>query len=239
MKINSTLCRILPCLSLLFVACTTSPKTTMKDAPSKPIKVLILGDSISVAYTNPVAEQLGNRATVVRPMRRGGKRTENCEGTTKGVVSIDRWLAIDGGEFDVIHFNFGLHDIKRIDPNSGKASTNPDHPPQATLEVYTRQLEEITDRLKGSGAVLIFATTTPVPEGGVRPHRDPKDVVVYNAAAVAMMKERGIAVNDLYAYALPRLDELQRPVNVHFTATGSNALAQEVAEVIILNAPSR
>ena len=142
-------------------------------------------------------------------------------------------------EFDVIHFNFGLHDIKRIDPNSGKASTNPDHPPQATLEVYTAQLEKITEQLQGSGAVLVFATTTPVPEGGVRPHRDPKDVVVYNAAAVAMMKERGIAVNDLYAYALPRLDELQRPVNVHFTATGSNALAQEVAEVIILNAPSR
>lgn len=239
MKINCTLRRLLPCIAFLFVACTHSPKTITNDAPPKPIKVLILGDSISIAYTKPVRDRLGDDAIVLRPMRSGGKRAENCEGTTKGVKEIDQWLVIDGGEFDVIHFNFGLHDIKRIDPNSGKASTNPHHPRQANLKVYTRQLEEITDRLQGSGAVLVFATTTPVPEGGVRPHRSPKDVVRYNTAAVAIMKERGIAVNDLYAFALPRLEELQRPVNVHFTDAGSNALAQEVVEVIILNAPSR
>ena len=74
MKTNSTLCQILPCFALLFAACTTTPKATIKDAPPKPIKVLILGDSISVGYTKPVGEQLGDRATVVRPMRSGGNR---------------------------------------------------------------------------------------------------------------------------------------------------------------------
>ena len=239
MKIVSTFCRILPCLALLIAACDTSPKPTKDDSPPKPIKVLILGDSISVGYTNRVRKQLGDRALVNRPMRSTGKGAENCEGTTKGVAEIDRWLAIDGGEFDVIHFNFGLHDIKRMNPVSGQASANPSHPPQATLEVYTAQLEKITERLQGSGAVLIFATTTPVPEGGVRPHRDPEDVIRYNGAAVAMMKEQGIAVNDLYAFALPQLDTLQRPVNVHFTAAGSSALAGEVTKAILLNVPSR
>ena len=41
----------------------------------------------------------------------------------------------------------------------------------------------IVDRLKGSGAELIFATTTPVPEGKVSPHRDVEDPARYNAVA--------------------------------------------------------
>jgi acyl-CoA thioesterase-1 len=126
-----------------------------------------------------------------------------------------------------------------VNPDSGGSSKNPERPPQATLEVYVEQLERIVDRMQETGAVLIFATTTPVPEGGVRPHRDPSDVPAYNAAAVELMKKRGVAVNDLHACALPRLEELQRPVNVHFTRTGSDALAEKVAEAIMLSAPSR
>jgi acyl-CoA thioesterase-1 len=203
------------------------------------MRVLILGDSISMAYTPLVRKKLGERAIVVRPMLGGGTRAENCGGTTNGVVEVDRWLAMDGGEFDVIHFNFGLHDVKRIDPVSGKGSNDPGDPHQATLEVYSLQLEQITSKLQASGARLVFATTTPVPEGGVRPHRDPEDVVRYNAAAIALMEEREIRVNDLYAVALPRLEELQRPVNVHFTREGSKALADEVVAVILVTATSR
>ena len=225
--------------ALLLTACATPPKAPTADPRSKPIRVLIIGDSISAAYTRPTGKKLKDRAVVVRPKRSDGKGGENCEGTTKGVKEIDRWLTTDGGDFDIIHFNFGLHDIKRMKPNSSAASTNPRHPQQATLEVYTAQLEQITERMQESGAVLIFATTTPVPEGGVRPHRDPKDVVTYNAAAVDLMEKRGIAVNDLYTFALPRLEELQRPANVHFTRIGSDALAEKVAEAIILNTPSR
>ena len=236
---NTIICRILPCIALLLTTCTTPPKTTTEDPPSNPFRVLIIGDSISKAYTRPVGKKLKDSAVVVRPKRSDGKGSENCKGTTKGVKEIDRWLTTDGGDFDIIHFNFGLHDIKRMNPNSGTASTNPRHPQQATLEVYTAQLEKITERMQESGAILVFATTTPVPEGGVRPHRDPKDVVTYNAAAVDLMEKRGIAVNDLYTFALPRLEELQRPVNVHFTRIGSDALAEKVAEAIILNAPSR
>lgn len=43
------------------------------------------------------------------------------------------------------------------------------------------------------------------------------------------MKELGIEVNDLYELALPKLKEIQRPVNVHFTEAGYALLGERVA----------
>ncbi|HEY8506421.1 MAG TPA: sulfatase-like hydrolase/transferase, partial [Gemmataceae bacterium] len=193
-------------------------------------RVLILGDSISIGYTPLVREMLKGEAVVVRPT--AGDRPENCEGTTRGAEQIDRWLKLGGGQWDVIHFNFGLHDLKRVDPKTGAPSNNPDHPRQADPGAYEKQLRAIVAKLKPTGAKLIFATTTPVPEGKVRPHRDPEDVPRYNAVARRVMEENGVAVNDLYAFALPRLKQIQRPANVHFTPEGSEALAGEVVRHI-------
>ena len=197
-------------------------------------RVLLLGDSISIGYTPYVQEALGDEATVVRPTHPNGKPA-NCGGTNRGVKSIDRWIAIDSGGWDVIHFNFGLHDLKRVDPESGKASTNPNHPRQAELEVYKKQLAEIVEHLEKTGATLIFATTTPVPEGKVSPLRDPADVVKYNQAAREIMQAHDVAIDDLYAFASKRLDKIQRPANVHFTETGSKALGEAVAKAIRKN----
>ncbi len=46
------------------------------------------------------------------------------------------------------------------------------------------------------------------------------------------MKKNDIPVNDLYSFVLPRMQELQRPNNVHFTEEGSEALGEQVAEMI-------
>jgi acyl-CoA thioesterase-1 len=73
-------------------------------------RVLLLGDSISHGYHQTVVEELGADFHVVRPMNANGKGYRNCEGTTRGVKELDQWLALDGGHWDVIHFNFGLHD---------------------------------------------------------------------------------------------------------------------------------
>jgi lysophospholipase L1-like esterase len=218
---------LLAATSVLLSACA------VLSGPEPPTRVLLLGDSISIGYHAAVVEALGPEFTVVRPMANPEKgRAENCEGTTKGVKAIERWLALEGGDWDIVHFNFGLHDLKRVDAKTRKNSNDPADSNQADLATYGQQLAVITDALLESGADLIFATTTPVPEGGVRPHRDPEDVPRYNDAARALMQERGIAIDDLYAFALPRLEEIQEPVNVHFTAEGSKALGEEVARVI-------
>lgn len=204
-------------------------------AQKKP-RALILGDSISIGYTPFVQKMLEGEAVVIRPTRTNAKTgktsAENCAGTNNGVKQIDRWLKLDGGKWDVIHFNFGLHDLKRVNPKTRANSNNPDDPHQASPEVYEKQLREIVAKLKQTHAKLIFATTTPVPEGGVKPHRDIADVTRYNDIARKIMKENGVAIDDLYSFALPKLKEIQRPVNVHFTPAGSRQLAEQVVKHI-------
>lgn len=201
-------------------------------AESTPAKrLLILGDSISIGYTPYVQKMLAGEMTVLRPMR--GPRAENCSGTTYGVPNVRRWLEIDGGKWDVIHFNWGLHDLKHMKADGKTASDQAGDPPQATVEVYEKQLREIVAALKTSGARLVFATTTPVPDEPMKVYRSNADVVRYNEAALRVMKENGVAVNDLYSLVRPRMKELQiQPANVHFTPAGSEVLAAEVVKAV-------
>ena len=62
-------------------------------------------------------------------------------------------------------------------------------------------------RLKRTGATLIWASTTPVPDAEVTAPRKNSDVIAYNLAARRVIEENGIKINDLYAVALPRLPE--------------------------------
>ena len=215
-------------LSVL-VALTTL--TSAADAPAKK-RVLLLGDSISIGYTPIVQKMLADEMTVLRPTLKNGK-AENCSGTTAGVANIDRWLQIDGGKWDVIHFNWGLHDLKHVKPDGKTTSELATDPPQATVEVYEKQLGEIVAKLKATGAKLVFATTTPVPDGSMKVYRTNADAIRYNEAALRVMKENNIAINDLYAFAKPQLADIQiQPANVHFTPKGSEALAGEVVKAI-------
>lgn len=188
-------------------------------------RVLILGDSISIGYTPFVQEMLKDEVFVTRPKA-------NCAGTNNGIKHIDRWLKAGTGNWDVIHFNFGLHDLKRVNAETGKNSNNPDDPHQASPEQYEKQLREIVQKLNKTNAKLIFATTTPVPVGGVKPYRDVTDPEKYNDIARKIMRNNGVSVNDLYTHANSKLKDIQRPVNVHFTKEGSQFLAEQVVQVI-------
>ncbi len=46
------------------------------------------------------------------------------------------------------------------------------------------------------------------------------------------------ATDDLYAFALPKIKEIQIPDNVHFTESGSKFLAQQVARSILAALPA-
>src|SRR5207247_3815498 len=102
------------------------------------------------------------------------------------------------------------------------------------VDEYERNLEEIVKRLKATGAALIWATTTPVPEKEANraANRRNSDVIAYNSAARRIMEEHHVAIDDLYAFALPRLNEIQQAEDVHFTFEGSAVLAKPVADSI-------
>jgi acyl-CoA thioesterase-1 len=192
-------------------------------------KVLILGDSISIGYTPFVKEMMLGIAEVFRPELEDGT-PENCAGTTKGVMELNRWLG--DTKWNVIHFNFGLHDLKHIDPDTGENSMNPKDPQQAPLKQYKKNLSQIVDRLLETGAHLIFATTTPYPNPVDGPLRKPGQAQKYNDAALKIVEKQDIQVNDLYSFVKPQMETLMLKKNVHFNEDGSKALAEEVVRLI-------
>lgn len=214
--------------SLSIVPFLAFPKLSWKSSKELP-NVLLLGDSISIGYTPYVKQFLSGRANVLRPVYDNGK-AENCQGTTNGIKNIRRWLG--NTSWDVIHFNFGLHDLKHVDPSSGANSTDPAHPQQANLKQYKKNLAEIVAILIETEAKLVFATTTPYPDKVDGPLRKPGMPEKYNNAALKIMNKHQIAINNLHAFVMPRIGELQKPHNVHFTNAGSQALAQKVADRI-------
>jgi acyl-CoA thioesterase-1 len=184
----------------------------IEDNPALP-RVLLIGDSISIGYTLPTRALLQDIANVHRIPVNGGP-------TTYGLKNLDQWLG--NGKWHVIHFNWGLHDLRLMD--DGKH--------QVSIESYEKNLTDLVARLKRTGATLIWASTTPVPDAELTPPRKDSDVIAYNLAARRTMEESGIKINDLYAVALPRLHEIQRPANVHYTDAGSEVLAERVAASI-------
>lgn len=215
--------------TLLAVILLALPGLAFLNGTAEQPKVLLIGDSISIGYLPFVQELMEGKVLVDRiPLKPDGK-AENCQGTTNGIANIDRWLG--DTKWDVIHFNFGLHDIKHVNPDTGKSSNDPNDPQQANLKQYRKNLKELVGKLKATGANLIFATTTPYPEG-TKPYREFSDVAKYNKVARKIMKKNKIAINDLHSFVLPRMEELQRPVNVHFTAEGSKQLAAQVVKSI-------
>lgn len=194
----------------------------IEDDPSLP-RVLLIGDSISIGYTLGVRERLAGRANVHRP-------PANCASTLEGLANLDAWLG--DGKWDLIHFNWGLHDLKFLGPN-GENLADPEAPDsrrKVPIEDYERHLGVLVKRLQATGAVLVWRTTTPVPEGAKG--RVPGDAARYNEVAARVMKQAGVAVHDLFGSVKPRLSELQRPSDVHFTREGSAVIAEETAAVI-------
>jgi hypothetical protein len=59
------------------------------------------------------------------------------------------------------------------------------------------------------------------------------DAMAYNLAARRIMEAQGVTINDLYAVALSRLNQIQIPFDVHFTFEGSEVLAKQIAGVIL------
>ncbi len=175
--------------------------------------VLVIGDSISIGYTPTVTTLLAGKATVTH-------NEGNAAHTNVGVEKLESWIG--GEKWKVITFNFGLHDLKIME--------NGRH--QVGLEEYEKNLDGMATRLEKTGARLLYVTTTPVPEGKLSPLRKPGDELLFNMAAVRVMKKHGIPVVDLYGFAKQRLGEIQTPANVHFTKEGSAMLGGVVAKAI-------
>ncbi|MCK4920128.1 MAG: SGNH/GDSL hydrolase family protein [Bacteroidales bacterium] len=176
--------------------------------------VLIVGNSISIGYTPYVRENLKGIANLYRIPENGGE-------TRKGVGKMKFWLSET--EWDIIHFNFGLHDLKYVDS------------PEINVPVdeYQDNLIKIIDIIKtNTNAKIIFATTSYVPEGCNNPGRDSGDEIIYNAAALSVLLDyRDILIDPHYSLT-KNYPEEQREANVHFFESGKERQGDQVAKLI-------
>ena len=187
-------------------------------------RVLLIGDSISIEYTPLVAELLQDVAVVER-------NPGNAQHTGTGVRLIDQWLG--DSDWEVIHFNWGLWDFTYRSPSKRKFGDLDKirGTPMIPLEDYERNLDQLVRRLKRTGATLIWACSTVVPEG--EPGRFVGDDLKYNQAAAAVMARHGVRVNDLYALTREFSPSMFRaPADVHFAPQGNRLIAAQVAAEI-------
>ncbi len=185
--------------------------------------VLIVGDSISIGYTQPVMAELKDVANVKRVKA-------NCGDTPRGLEKLETWLG--DTKWDVIHFNWGLWDLcyrhsdSKVQGNRDKLNGSQAVPPKH----YEKNLEGLVQRLEKTGATLIWASTTVVPENEAG--RVVGDDVTYNKIAAKIMRKHGIAIDDLHALSATLVDQRTAPNNVHFTKDGYAKLGKQVADSI-------
>jgi lysophospholipase L1-like esterase len=174
------------------------------DDPKLP-RVLLIGDSVSRGYTLGTRKALAGKANVHRA-------PENCGPTANGLKKLNVWLG--EGKWDVIHFNFGIHD--RATPAAD----------------YEQRLNEIVTRLKATGAKVIWASTTPVPPDTKDGPAATEAILEKNRIAAQVMQKQGVATDDLFSFINPHLAKVQNPKDVHFSAEGYDLLGQQVATSI-------
>ena len=187
--------------------------------PHQGKSVLIIGDSISIGYTPFIKTALSPNVEVAHNPGNGGS-------TLRGMESMDKWL--DNRDWDVIVFNFGLHDMVHKD-SSGKYDVV-NGTIAVPLKEYRKNLEAIADKLNETTAKVIFVTTTMVPEGASG--RKTASVPAYNELALKVMKKKNIQVVDLYQPSLEIHPLNSKPKDVHYTPKGYEQLASIVVAAI-------
>jgi len=190
--------------------------------------VLIYGDSISIAYTPTVRSEFKGKANVYRIHVNGG---DSSSFISKMDTLSETMRAYWTHDWDVVHVNVGLHDLKYV--VNGKLD-RVNGTQVSSLDEYEANLRGIVAYLNKNApkARLIFATTTPVPEG--ESGRIAGDAVKYNQVVLKVVKDfPKIEINDLYGFTKPHhSDWWTKPGNVHYNTEGKTAQGKKVARVI-------
>jgi len=191
------------------------------------MNILLIGDSIRAFYEKEAEAKLGNGYTVYAPK-------ENCRFSAYVLNSLRFWLS----EFptpDIIHFNAGLWDTAILYKEDGCFTK---------LEEYLDNMKKILRVLKSTGAVIIFATTTPVSDnkhelsGPIPPAHKNTDIIRYNNAILELYKQENIYINDLFSIMYTEKEKYLSDDMIHPNAEGIKLLGDAVASSIKLHTPT-
>ena len=202
---------------------TALPDPRAGDDPKLP-RLLVIGDSISMNFGPSATDALKG---IVNYHRNEG----NSYSSNHGAQYADYWIGNyteKGYQWDIIHFNHGMHDLKQSGPGAAYATP---------LETYKANLRKEIAILKKTGAKLVFCTTTPVHQSsGGKYGRQKGAEVAFNKAAMEMMKEYPeIQINDLCKVVKDSsvFDECRKGWDVHYyKAEEQNILGLAVANAV-------
>ena len=187
----------------------------------KKINVLLIGDSIRMNYQKQVIKLLGTDYCVF-----GSE--DNGRFAKFTLADLRRMVELFGKTPDIIHWNNGLWDCAVSFKEDGLFTP---------LEEYRRDLSRILREVRKITPNVIFATTTPVrPENH---NHDNKTIHQYNRAAIEVMSESNVVINDLNALVSENISEYICEDTVHLSEQGITVCARKVAECIRLLAESR
>ena len=209
---------------------TAADETVSSELP----KVVIVGDSIRLSYAPIVVRQLAGKAIVISPEANGGD-------SSNVLKHLDQWVINEKPA--IAHFNCGIHDTKKS-KSTGKFQVSPAQ--------YKANLRKIVERIrKETGAVVLFATTTPILDDRAAQARRDRDyellgasICQYNAIAKKVMQELDVPINDLYsALSEPgqpsSVEDMIGNDGVHLQPEARERLGTAVAEFIDLHLSPR
>ena len=164
-------------------------------------KVLVLGDQVQRNLFSAVGKDLKDQVQIELP-----SVVANDTGTA--LNKIDELLG--DTKWDVIYFNYGLGDLFYKDPKSTEIRAMSKYSGGMRVsspEQYGKNLEQLAQRLKATGAKLIWASTTPMVTVNAFPGYmgnmyDPNSEIEYNKIAASVMKRHGIPINDMHTFVL-------------------------------------
>ncbi len=190
-------------------------------------KVVLIGDSIRLSYTETVRKRVTGKAVVASPKANGGD-------SSNVLKHLGSWVIRE--QPDIVHFNCGIHDTKKFKKTAQF---------QVSPEQYEANLRSIVKRIRSeTDAVVLFATTTPILNDRAAAARKGRDYVLlgesverYNEIALKVMRDLDVPVNDLHsALAQPNTPATQETMiggdGVHLTPKGRELAGSKVASVI-------
>ncbi len=195
----------------------------LREAPVKDASlpnVLMIGDSILNGYYAAVQKALDGKANIdawVTPTSQADKQLPKILGEM-----------LTAKKYAVIHFNLGLHGWQK-----GRI-------PEGQFEPLTHQMVQAMKKAAPE-AKLIWATITPVTVKGEPEKLNPDiqpTIEQHNAMALKVMKEEGVAIDDLSGLMLPHLN-LAAGDMFHWKTEGRDMEAKSVTEALTKALPQK
>ncbi len=184
-------------------------------------RVLLIGDSICGGYRGAVIRDLKGKASVDVWL------TPVCESDPGLPGDLEKVLK--QGPYAVVHFNIGLHGWPK-----GRIADGQYEP---LMRNYVAVLRKTLPDAK-----LIWASSTPLTVKGKPAELDPVNnptMTGRNEAAAKIMRESGIAVNDLYGLVVDKRVQLSVGDTAHWKPAGSELMAKQIVEFINKALPAK